>query len=77
MNIIFATKFAVQVDLLIIARDRDSKNMITYNELTNKKTDDHCKLEDRFQKKAHFSISYLQIRPHIARAACTCKQIGL
>jgi len=40
------------------ARDRDSKNMLTYNEFAYKKTNNHCKLEDRFQKKGHFSIAY-------------------
>ncbi len=28
--------------------------MLTYNEFAYKKTYDHCKLEDRFQKKAIF-----------------------
>jgi hypothetical protein len=31
-----------------------SKNMLTYNEFAYNKTNDHCKLEDRFQKKAIF-----------------------
>jgi len=43
-------------DLKPYARDRDSKNMLAYNEFAYKKTNDHCKLEDRFQKKANFSI---------------------
>jgi hypothetical protein len=43
-------------------RDRDSKNMLTYNEFAYKKTKDHCKLEDRFNKKCHFSIAYSHIR---------------
>jgi len=38
----------------LYARDRDSKNMLEYNEFAYKKTNDHCKLEDRFQKKAIF-----------------------
>jgi len=28
--------------------------MLAYNEFAYKKTNDHCKLEDRFQKKAIF-----------------------
>jgi len=28
--------------------------MLAYNEFEYKKTNDHCKLEDRFQKKAIF-----------------------
>jgi len=44
----------------LYARDKDSKNMLAYNEFAYKKTNDHCKLEDRFQKKGHFSISYTQ-----------------
>jgi len=28
--------------------------MLAYNEFTYKKTNDHCKLEERFQKKAIF-----------------------
>jgi len=35
-------------------RDRDSKNMLAYNEFAYKKIYNHCKLEDRFQKKAIF-----------------------
>jgi len=38
----------------LYARDRDSKKMHAYNEFAYKKTNDHCKLEDRFQKKANF-----------------------
>ncbi len=38
-------------------RDGDLKNMLAYNEFTYKKTYNHCKLEDRFQKKGHFSIA--------------------
>jgi len=41
----------------LYARDRDSKNILEYNEFEYKKTNDHCKLEDRFQKKANFSIA--------------------
>jgi hypothetical protein len=40
----------------LYARDRDSKNMLAYNEFTYKKTNNHCKLEDRFQKKAIFQL---------------------
>jgi len=46
----------------LYARDRDSKNMLAYNEFAYKKTNDHCKLEDRFQKKANFSIAYTRNR---------------
>ena len=48
--------------------------MLKYNEFTYKKTYDHCKLEERFQKKAIFNGIYAnsQIkRVHITRAACT------
>jgi len=46
--------------------------MLAYNEFAYKKTNEHCKLEDRFQKKGHFSITYTQIkRTHITRAAYT------
>jgi len=38
----------------LYARDRDSKKMLANNEFAYKKTNDHCKLEDRFQKKAIF-----------------------
>jgi len=31
--------------------------MLAYNEFAYKKTNDHYKLEDRFQKKGHFSIT--------------------
>jgi len=41
----------------LYARDRDSKNMLAYNECAYKKTKDYHKLEDRFQKKGHFSIA--------------------
>jgi len=47
----------VQVDLDIC--ERYLKNMLEYNEFAYKKTNNHCKLEDRFQKKA---ISQLHIR---------------
>jgi len=36
--------------------------MLAYNEFAYEKTNDHCKLEDRFQKKGHFLIAYTQIR---------------
>jgi len=49
---------------LLYVRDRDSKNMLSYNEFSYKKIYNHCKLEDRFQKKG---------QPHIMRAACTLK----
>jgi hypothetical protein len=39
---------------LLYARDRDSKNRLEYNEFAYKKTYDHHKLEDRFQKEANF-----------------------
>ncbi len=39
---------------LFYGRDRDAKNMLPYNEFPYKKTNDHSKLEDRFQKKGHF-----------------------
>jgi len=59
---------------LLYARDRNFKNMLAYNEFAYKKTYDHCKLEDRFQKKKTFFnriYANLQIkRPHIMRAAC-------
>jgi len=32
----------------LYARDRDSKNMLPYNEFAYKKINNHCKLEDRF-----------------------------
>jgi len=35
--------------------------MLAYNEFAYKKTNNHCKLEDRFQKKDHFSMAYMQI----------------
>jgi len=35
---------------------------LAYNEFAYKKTRDYCKLEDRFQKKVHFSIAYTQNR---------------
>jgi len=35
----------------LYARDRDSKNRLAYNKFECKKTKDHCKLEDRFQKQ--------------------------
>jgi len=38
----------------LYVRDRDSKNMLAYIEFAYKKTNNHCKLEDRFQKKAIF-----------------------
>jgi len=45
--------------------------MLAYNEFAYKKIYNHCKLEDRFQKKRPFLIAYTQIkRPHIMRAAC-------
>jgi len=40
----------IQEDLIVW----DSKNMLAYNEFAYKKTNDHCKLEDRFQKKRPF-----------------------
>jgi len=43
----------------LYARDRDSKNMLAYDEFAYKKIYNHCKLEDRFQKKGHFSIAYM------------------
>ncbi len=46
----------------LYARDRDSTNMLAYNEFAYKKTNDHCKLQDRFQKKGHFPIAYTWIR---------------
>jgi len=30
--------------------------MLTYDEFTYKKTNNHCKLEDKFQKKAIFQL---------------------
>jgi len=36
--------------------------MLEYNEFAYKKTNDHCKLEDRFQKKGHITIAYKRIR---------------
>jgi len=36
--------------------------MLEYNEFEYKKIYNHCKLEDRFQKKGHFSIAYMLIR---------------
>jgi len=55
-------------------RERDSKNMLEYNEFAYKKTNNHCKLEDRFQKKRPFFnpiYENSQIkRPHITRATC-------
>ncbi len=47
---------------LLYSRDRDFKNMLAYNEFAYKKTNNHCKLEDRFQKKGHFSNAYMRIR---------------
>jgi len=44
----------------LYARDRDSKNMLAYNEFAYKKINNHCNLEDRFQKKGHFSIAYIR-----------------
>jgi hypothetical protein len=38
----------------LYSRDRDSKNMLAYNEFAYKKIYNHCKLEDSFQKKAIF-----------------------
>jgi len=51
--------------------------MLAYNEFAYKKTNDHCKLEDRFQKRP-FSITNmyanLQIkRMHITRENCISK----
>jgi len=34
--------------------------MLAYNEFTYKKTKDHCKLEDTFQKKGHFQSHILK-----------------
>ncbi len=42
----------------LYARDRNSKNMLECNEFAYKKTNNHCRLEDRFQKKGHFSIAF-------------------
>jgi len=58
---------------LLYARDRDSKNMLEYNEFAYKKTKDFCKLEDRFQKNAiaqlHIQYAKSQIKTlHITRA---------
>jgi hypothetical protein len=44
----------------LYVRDRDFKIRLAYNEFEYKKTLDYHKLEDRFQKKGHFSISYTQ-----------------
>jgi len=38
----------------LYSRDWDSKNLLAYNEFAYKKIYNHCKLEDRFQKKGHF-----------------------
>jgi len=35
----------------LYARDRDCKNRLAYKEFAYKKTYNHCKIEDRFQKK--------------------------
>ena len=47
---------------------------ITNSHITKKTTCDDCKLEDRFQKKGHFSITYMRNhrlkRPLITRATC-------
>jgi len=43
-------------------RDRDCKNRLAYKEFAYKKTQDDCKLEDRFQKKVNFWIAYMQNR---------------
>ncbi len=52
----------------LYAIDRDRKIWLAYNEFAYKKTKDDCKLEDRFYKKASFSIANSQIkRPHITR----------
>jgi len=51
--------------------------MLEYNEFAYKKTSDHCKLEDRFQKKRpffnHIYANLQMKRPQITRAACTVK----
>jgi len=38
----------------LYSRDRDYKNMLAYKEFAYKKTNDHSKLEARFQKKRPF-----------------------
>jgi len=44
----------------LYARDKDSKNTLTYNESAYKKTKKYCKLEDRLQKKGYFWIAYMR-----------------
>jgi len=44
----------------LYARDRDSKNMLEYNEFAYKKTYDHYKLEDTIHKKAIFQSHILE-----------------
>jgi hypothetical protein len=46
----------------LYARDRDSKNRLIYNKFAYKKTKGDCKSEDRFQKRGHFWIAYMQNR---------------
>ncbi len=41
---------------------KNSKNRLAYNEFAYKKTKDDCQFEDRFQKKGHFWITFMQIR---------------
>ncbi len=46
--------------------------MLAFNGFAYKKTNDHCNLEDRFQKKGHFSIAYT-VGPRYMRVMGTPK----
>jgi len=67
INIFVKTRLDRSINFFVLyrwtslyARDRDSKNRLKYNEFAYEKTKDYRKLEDRFQKKSHFSIAYTQ-----------------
>ncbi len=59
---VFISSFFLYRRTPLYAIDRDRKICLAYNKFPYKKTKDDCKLEDRFYRKASFSIAYTRIR---------------